>query len=113
MSAHPRGVQGQAAVEVVALLPLVAIVALAVLQVLAVGVAAELAGHAAEAGAVALLEDRDARQAARESVPGWSRDRMDVSVQGRRVRVRMRPPVVVGVLADRLATSSEAVAGAR
>ena len=114
MRAHPpRGTEGQAAVEVVALLPLVAIVALAALQVLAAGVATELAGHAAEAGAVALLEDRDARRAARASVPGWSRDRMDIAVHGRRVRVRMRPPVVVGALADRLAAVSEAVAGSR
>ena len=103
---------GQATVELVALLPLVGIVALAMLQVFAAGLAAEMASHAAEAGAIALMQNRDPSRAARESVPGWSRSGMEVSVYGRRVNVRMRSPVVVGPLAERLTATSHAVAGA-
>lgn len=47
---------GQASVELVALLPLVVAVALALLQALAAGRASELAGHAAHAGAVAIAQ---------------------------------------------------------
>ena len=74
---------GQAAVELVALLPLVVAVALAILQALAAGVAVELAGHAAHSGAVALAEGRDGAAAARAALPGWARSRMRVEVAGR------------------------------
>ena len=52
---HARSPRGQSTVEVVGMLPLLAIVAFAALQILAAGLAAELADHAAEAGAVAIL----------------------------------------------------------
>jgi hypothetical protein len=87
--------RGQASVELVAILPLAVVVTLAAGQALAAGAAAEMAGHAAEAGAVALVQDADPRSAARVAVPGWSSRRMRVSVNGRRVVVRLRP---VGVL---------------
>jgi hypothetical protein len=103
--------RGQASVEVVALLPLLVLVALTVLQLLAAGAAAELADHAAEAGAVAVLQQRDPTQAVRDALPGWSRDRVTVTVRGRTVRVRVRPPAVTASLADRLATTAEADAG--
>ncbi len=51
-----RGERGQATVELVAMLPLMAGIAVLVLQLLAAGAARELAGHAAEAGAVAMLQ---------------------------------------------------------
>jgi hypothetical protein len=106
-----EGERGQAAVELVVLAPLLVAIVLAAAQLLAAGAAAELADHAAEAGAVALLQGEDPRAAARESVPRWSRKRMAVRVQGRRVRVRMRPPSPVPGLGDLLEVTRRADAG--
>lgn len=108
-----RRESGQASVELVVLAPLLVVVAFAAAQLLAAGAAAELADHAAEAGAVALLQDRDAAAAARAAVPGWSRERMTVRVRGRRVRVRLRPVSPLPALADLLEARGEADAGPR
>jgi len=102
---------GQASVELVALLPLAALIALAIGQLLAAGAAGELAGNAAEAGAAALLQGADPVAAARAALPGWSRERASVRVAGRRVEVRVRPRTVVPVLADRLMATASADAG--
>jgi hypothetical protein len=111
MRARVRGERGQASVELVALTPLVVAIVLAAAQVLAAGAARELAGHAAGAGAVALLQGADAEAAAREAVPGWSRGRLRVRVDGRRVRVRLRPRAFVPGLAGLLETTGAADAG--
>jgi hypothetical protein len=103
--------RGQAAVELVALLPLFGIVAIAMLQALAAGAAAELADHAAQNGAVAIAEGRDGAAAARAAVPGWARGGVDVSVQGTRVRVRLQPPSLLPGLGARLRASASADAG--
>jgi hypothetical protein len=105
------GVAGQASVEVVALAPFVVTLALAAAQVLAAGAARELADHAAEAGAVALLQGGDPQAAARDAVPGWSRGRLDVRVDGRRVRVSLRPRTFLPGLARMLTTTGDAHAG--
>lgn len=102
---------GQASVELVAILPLVVVVALAVAQLLAAGAATELAGHAAEAGAVAVLEGGDGVAAARRSVPGWSARHMRVRVRGRHVEVRLRPVAVVPGMAALLEAHGRADAG--
>jgi hypothetical protein len=104
---------GQAAVEVVGMLPLLAAAGLAVLQLLAAGAAHEYAGHSAEAGAIALADGRDAGDAAREALPGWSRRRLDIRVDGRRVRVRVRPPSLIRAVGDLLAAEATADAGPR
>lgn len=111
MRSDPRAPCGQASVELVALAPLVVAVVLAAAQLLAAGAARELADHAAEAGAVALLQGADPRTAAREAVPGWSRGRFDVRVDGRRVRVRLRPRAFLPALAGTLEAIGEAHAG--
>jgi hypothetical protein len=108
-----RAESGQASVELVALAPLLVVVAFAAAQLLAAGAAAELADHAAEAGAIALLQDRDAAAAARAAVPGWSRERMSVRVIGRRVRVGLRPVSALPGLAGLLEAHGEADAGPR
>ena len=105
------GEAGQASVELVALAPLVALVVLSAAQLLAAGAARELAGHAAEAAAVALLQDADPRAAARDAVPGWSRDRMSVAIAGRKVSVRLRPASPIPPLADLLEARAQADAG--
>jgi Flp pilus assembly protein TadG len=94
--------RGQASVELVAAVPALLLLALAIFQLLAVGYAAVLAGNAAEAGALAVAGGGDARAAARNAVPGWSRAGMTVSASGDEVRVRMRPPSPLKALADRL-----------
>ena len=104
---------GQASVELVALAPMLLAAVLAVSQLLAAGAAQELADHAAEAGAVALLQRTDAAAAARDAVPGWSRGRVDVRVQDRHVRVRVRPRSFLPGLAQLLEATGEADAGPR
>jgi len=111
MSVLPRGEGGQVSVELVALAPLVVAVVLAVAQVLAAGAARELADHAAEAGAVALLQRGDPEEAVRDAVPGWSRGRLRVRVAQRHVRVRLQPRAFVPGLAGMLETTGEAHAG--
>jgi hypothetical protein len=106
-----RSAAGQASVELVALLPLAALIALAIGQLLAAGSARELAGNAAEAGAAALLQGSDPTAAARDALPGWSRDRTTVHVAGRRVEVHVRPRTVLPLLAERLEASVTADAG--
>jgi hypothetical protein len=102
---------GQATVELVGLLPLAVLVALVIGQLLAAGAARELAGHAAEAGAVALLQGDDPKAAARDAVPGWADDHVTIAVRERTVRVRLQPISVVPGLADRLTATVVADAG--
>ena len=99
---------GQAAVEVVGLLPAIVAVGLALLQLLAVGYAFVLAGSAAEAGALALAAGADAREGAKEALPRWSRARARIAVSGGEVEVHLRPPSPLRALADRLEVSAHA-----
>jgi Flp pilus assembly protein TadG len=102
------GERGQAAVELLALVPLLLAVALAAAQVLAVGYASVLAGNAAEAGALTLAGGGDARAGARAALPGWSRARARVSVTGGTVRVDLRPPALLRARARELEVSATA-----
>jgi hypothetical protein len=97
---------------VVALLPTLALAGLTVLQLLVAGATGEYAGHAAEAGAVAILQDRDPVAAARASLPSWTGRHVDVRVHGRQVRVLLRPRRLLPFVADALASTAEARAGA-
>ena len=108
----PGGEAGQSALEVVALLPTLALAALTILQVLVAGATGEYAAHAAEAGAVAILQDQDPAAAARSSLPAWTGRHVAVTVRGRLVRVRLRPRGLVPFVADALASTAEARAGA-
>ena len=108
-----RGADGQASIELVAVAPLLLAVVLAAAQLLAAGAARELADHAAEAGAIALLQGTDPAAAARDAVPGWSRGRVRVRIVDRRVRVRLRPRTLVPSLAQMLESTGEADAGPR
>lgn len=103
--------RGQAAVELVALLPLALLIALAIAQLLAAGSAKEAAGNAAEAGAVAILQATDPTAAARAALPGWSHDRTAITIRARRVEVRVRPRAVIPLLANRLEAVASADAG--
>jgi hypothetical protein len=102
--------RGQASVELVAGLPALLIAALLALQLLAAGYALTLADGAAEAGALALAAGGSAEDAARDALPGWARDDVDVSVRGGRVTVRLRPPSPFRGIADRLEIVTSAAA---
>lgn len=105
------GERGQSTVELVALIPLLVAVGLACAQLLMAGAARELAGNAAEAGAVAMLQGGDPEQAAREAIPGWSRSRLDVEVRGATVRVAVTPAPLVPPLARILVARATAHGG--
>lgn len=101
---------GQATVELVAAVPALLLAGLLALQLLAAGYALTLADGAAEAGALALASGRPAVAAARDALPGWAEDDIDVTVQGGRVTVRLQPPSPLPALAEWLAVTSSAVA---
>jgi hypothetical protein len=90
------------------MLPLLLVVALAAAQLLAIGYSKVLAGNAAEAGALALAGGGDTRAAVRAALPGWSRTRARLSVDGGEVRVRLRPPTLLRALTGRLEVTAEA-----
>ena len=102
---------GQATVELVALLPLVLVVALTGATVLAGLAASEQAGQAAEAGAVALIQGRDARTAARSAIPGQARPRTEIAIAGTRITVTLRPRIPLRFLAAALEATATADAG--
>jgi hypothetical protein len=101
--------RGQATVELVGLLPLLVTVVFAAAQLLAAGVAHELADHAAQAGAMAVLQDTDApADAARDALPGWARDRAKIDVDGDHVSVTLAPPAPLSAVAEALTAHAEA-----
>lgn len=99
---------GQATVEVLGAVPAVLLVGLVVLQLLAVGYASVQAGTAAEAGALALASGADPRAGVRESLPGLVRAGATVTVSGGTVRVRVRPPSPLRMVARRLEVHAHA-----
>jgi hypothetical protein len=102
---------GQATVELVAFLPLLLAVALAAAALLAGHAAAEQAGQAAQAGAMALLQGGDPREAALRALPRGTRARATIDVDGRRVTVTVRPRLPVGALAATMTAQETADAG--
>ncbi len=100
--------RGQASIELVAGLPALLLAGLLSLQLLAVGYALTLADGAVEAGALALAAGQSAKSAARDALPGWARDDVNVSVSGGRVTVRLRPPSPLHSVAERLAITTSA-----
>jgi hypothetical protein len=102
--------EGQSTVELVAVLPALLLAGLLALQLLVTGYALTFADGAAEAGALALAAGRPAADAARQALPGWAKDDVNVSISGGRVTVRLRPPSPFNAVADRLAVTSSATA---
>ena len=102
--------RGQASIELLAAIPALLLAALISLQLFAAGYAVTLADGAAEAGALALASGGSAASAARDALPGWARDDVDVYVRGGRVTVQLRPPSPFRGVAERLEVSSSAAA---
>jgi hypothetical protein len=100
--------RGQAAVELLAGVPVLLVAGLIALQLLAVGYSASLADGAAEAAAMAVAAGEPAAPAARASLPGWARDRIEVSDSAGELTVRLRPPSPLEEVARGLEVSSSA-----
>jgi hypothetical protein len=103
----PAAVAGQATVEIVGLLGLLVAIVMVVFTVLAGGAAMVAAEQSAEAGALALMQERDPRQAARRALPRWARSRVRITVRGRTVTVVVRGRTPFGPATDRLAARAE------
>lgn len=103
-----RSERGQALVELIGGVPLILTVGLVLLQLLAAGYSAVLAGSAAEAGALALAADGDARAAVERALPGWSEAGASVEVGRESVRVRLRPPSPIAAVSRRLEVTANA-----
>jgi hypothetical protein len=105
------GQDGQATVELVALLPLLLIAALAGAALVAAHAAGEQAGQAAQAGAMALLQGGDPHAAARRALPAGTRPRAAIEIDGRRVTVHIRPDLPLTALERPLTGTATADAG--
>jgi hypothetical protein len=105
------GDDGQATVELVALLPLLLVIALTATALLAAHTAGEQAGQAAEAGALAVLQGADPRAAARRALPRETRGRAEINVHGHRVTVHVRPRLPLHALEAPLTGAATAQAG--
>lgn len=106
-----RSSSGQATIELVALLPLVLAVGLVAAALVAGHSAGEQAGMAAQAGAMALLQGGDPREAARRALPAPARGRARIEVDGRRVTVRVRPRLPLAAVAGAMTAQVTADAG--
>jgi hypothetical protein len=102
--------RGQATVELLAAIPLLLLAGAIALQLLLAGYALTLADGAAEAGALALAAGRSAKSAAEGSLPAWAEDKAEVAVRRGEVTVRLTPPSLLAVVADRLAVTSSSFA---
>jgi hypothetical protein len=107
----PHSQSGQASVELVALLPLAFVVGMALLAVLAARSASGDAAAAAQAGAMALLQDADPRDAARDALSASARRRTEIKLDDRTVTVTVRPPSALPFLGDAFAATASAHAG--
>jgi hypothetical protein len=110
-SVRLRGEAAQSSVELVALLPLALLVGLAIMTLLAARAASGQASAAAQAGAMALLQDAEPRAAARAALPPDVRPRATIRVRAREVTVTVRPATRVAFLADTLTATATADAG--
>lgn len=101
---------GQATIEALAAIPLLLLTGAVALQLLLTGYATTLADGAAEAGALALAAGRPAAAAAREALPGWAEDDVEVAVRGGEVAVRLHAPSLLPGIRRALVVTSSAFA---
>ena len=88
--------RGQASVELLGTLPAALLVAALAWQVVLAGHATWLAGNAARVAARAQAVGADPEAAARGALPTYLRRHLVVEPRGDRVRVEVRPPLVLG-----------------
>lgn len=99
---------GQASLELLAGLPALLLAAVIAFELLATGYSLTLADGAAEAGALARAAGNDPNEAAREALPGWARDRVEVEASGGSVAVELNTPSPLAGLGGLLSVSSSA-----
>jgi hypothetical protein len=110
-SSDPRrlgAAHGQASVELLAGLPALLLAGLIGFQLLLAGYSLSLADGAAEAGALAAAAGEDPNDAAREALPGWAEERVEVAALGGEVKVELSPPSPLPGLGEALSVSSRA-----
>ncbi len=90
----PGNEDGQAAAELVVVVPLLIALLAAVAQLAIAGYALWTAGDAARAGARAAAVGGDAEDAARSALPGWLEQHARVDAAGP-VEVRLQAPAVL------------------
>ena len=103
-----RSPRGQASIELIAFLPLVLLIGLTGFSFAAAQSARDEAGAAAEAGALAILQGREPREAARDALPEGTRERARIEVDGPSVHVHVRPNLPIAALAGALAADEHA-----
>ena len=91
---NARDEHGQAAAELVAVIPLVLVLLAAVAQLAVAGYALWTAGDAARAGARAAAVGGDAEEAARSALPGWLERDARIDTAGP-VQVRLDAPAIL------------------
>jgi hypothetical protein len=101
--------RGQAAVELLVVLPLVLVAALVGGAIVAARAAQERADDAARAGAMAMLQGDDPAAAARKLLAAPDQD--GVSVRGRRVSVELSPRLPFRLALPQLEAHATADAG--
>jgi hypothetical protein len=84
--------RGQASLELVATVPAMVLSAMIAIQLALTGYTLHLADGAEEAAALAAAAGIDAEAAALAALPGWASNQVDVSVEGSRIEVAVRPP---------------------
>jgi hypothetical protein len=100
--------RGQASVELLGGAVAVLLLGLIGFQLLAVGYAAVMADHAAEAAALALANGTDPKNAAAGAVPGWPRGAVQVRPGKGRIHLTLLAPSPLRFLKGRLAIKSDA-----
>ncbi|MDQ3729361.1 MAG: hypothetical protein M3355_07190 [Actinomycetota bacterium] len=103
-----KGERAQASLELLASVPAMVLALVIALQLAITGYTLHLADGAAEAGALAVAAGTDPTQAARAALPGWAAERVDVSTEGGRIEVSVRPPAPLGALSEALEVSASA-----
>lgn len=100
--------RGQALVELIATAPLVILFGLLCCQALAAGSAYVCADNAAHAAALAQQLGEDGRQAARDSLPGWSRGGVRVRSGSGTVEVWLKPRAILPPLSKLMTVHARA-----
>ena len=100
------GERGQASVELLAGLPALLLAGTIALQLLLAGYSLTLADGAAEAGAIAVAAGHDPERAVADALPGWARERFEVSSGGGRVTVAVGAPSALDLVGERLEVRS-------
>jgi hypothetical protein len=99
---------GQASIELLAGLPALLLAGLIGFQLLLAGYSLSLADGAAEAGALAAAAGEDPKDAARQALPGWADERVEIAARGGEVKVELKPPSPLPPVGEALSVSSRA-----